>query len=98
MPTCTVSGIVVDAAGDPVESLPVLFRTQTESPVSLSTTTDTSGAWSLPIEQGSSGVITFKIRSIPASKLIPVEVSVLIPNNTSANFADVLVANQWQTV
>ncbi len=97
MATCTVSGTVLDPSGMAVVSAPVVFNIQNPTldavtdPVEGSTSTDVTGAWSLTLAQGLSGIFTISVPLNTASRAIPYKFNSIIPASSTASFSSTVV-------
>lgn len=99
MATCTVSGTFVDSSSTAVNAVIVKFRVitplldpinQLVLPTEISTTSGSNGFWSLAIDQGITGLLSF---DYPPSIIAPTRrttYSVAIPATTSASFASIM--------
>lgn len=98
MPTCVVSGTLVDPSGTAISGAPLSFRlmapivvTPSIGPVADSTTSASDGTWSLTIGQSLSGIISITSQDVPTAKPVIYGFNVIIPASATATFSSILV-------
>lgn len=95
MATCTVSGVVKDVSETAVQSASVRAKIVTPFfsttihivPKEISTTTDTSGAWSLSLNQGSQCIVTIEYPPNTTDSKLRYSYSITVPATSTANFS-----------
>jgi hypothetical protein len=99
MATCAVTGNIIDVAGVAISSVTILARvaqpeisgTSLVTPLQLSVQTDTSGNFTMTIQQSLSVIFTIMYPSIGTDPKRVFNYTGNIPATTTANFTSVIV-------
>lgn len=95
MAICTVSGVIQDGSEDPVEGVTVearvvspFFTTTIQIiPKSVTTTTNSSGAWSLELSRGGQFTVSIMYPPNAVDSARRYTYTITVPNSATANFS-----------
>lgn len=102
MASCTVTGSIFDLTGTPIGGATVkaylttayFYGTALVVPYELSTTTDTSGGWSLTLQEtfsvGRSITISIEYPPNTTDNKVRLDYAIVVPNQSTANFSDLV--------
>jgi len=99
MATCAVSGNILDPSGTAAASLEVSARVNQSSlsgtslivPAQLTTTTNSSGNWTLTIQQSLSVIFTVEYPPLGTEPMRVESFTANIPATTTASFSNLIV-------
>jgi hypothetical protein len=99
MATCAVSGNILDPSGTAMTSLAVSARinqgtlsgTSLIMPLAISTTTNSSGNWTLTVQQSLSVIFTVQYPPVGTEPMRVENYTANIPAATSAQFSSIIV-------
>lgn len=99
MATCAISGNIVDPSGTAISSVtitarvnqPVLSGTTLIAPAQVSAATDTSGNFTLTLQQSTSVILTVMYPPVGTEAQLVYSYTANIPATTTASFSSVIV-------
>lgn len=101
MATCNVTGTLIDSSAIAVSGAMIRFRVVNPMldsgnnlvlPSEVSTTSAVDGTWTLPLDQGISGILTIDYNQDLLSPTRRNTYSLTIPSSASATFASLMIA------